>query len=361
MVVLHHAGLSLVAEAAAASGSDAWLRKGVGEFLARMNLGVPLFFVISGYCIAASSDSVRRRGGGAANFLGRRVWRIYPPYWATITLLAVMTASLDLTGLAWMHAGDHAPHFASPGELDGVQWLGNLTLTEEWRPRFWSPPSSLIYTRVAWSLCYEEQFYFVCFLTLLIAPRRLYGILLGVTVGVFILRFLAVDVGALHRLDGLFPTLWHEFAVGMAVYWRLTVAKTLVAKRSVELCLFVLAILGWLGYFPSRTPYSTAVAAMFGLTLIALRGWDERGDACAWLRPIRACGRRCYSIYLIHFPVVAFATQWFYERGPTGFWLKFFVMVPILAGAGVAVSWLFFAIVERHFLNAPLRTRPKSP
>ena len=54
-----------------------------------------------------------------------------------------------------------------PGKLDRTQWVGNITLTEGYRPTFWRPPDSAIYTRVAWSLCYEEQFYFVCFLALL--------------------------------------------------------------------------------------------------------------------------------------------------------------------------------------------------
>src|SRR5262249_14317079 len=42
--------------------------------------GVSIFFVISGYCIAASLDAERRRGGRASAFLIRRACRIYPPY-----------------------------------------------------------------------------------------------------------------------------------------------------------------------------------------------------------------------------------------------------------------------------------------
>ncbi|WP_422930223.1 acyltransferase family protein [Singulisphaera sp. PoT] len=355
MVVLHHAGLGLVAEASASSGSDAWLKRLVGGFFACMNLGVPLFFVISGYCIAASSDSMRRKGGAASRFLSRRIWRIYPPYWAAVAILAGSIVGLDRLGLQRLHVGKYAPHFESPGSLDVVQWIGNLTLTEEWRPRFYAPPSGLVYTRVAWSLCYEEQFYFVCFLALLIAPTRLYGTLLSVTIGVLILRVLAADIGAMHLLEGLFPSLWHEFAVGMAVYWRLAVASNPRSKRMVELGLVALAALGLMGYFPSRTDYSTAMAAAFGLILIALRDYDERADALRWLAPIRSCGRRCYSIYLMHFPIVACLTQWICGRWTLSFWGKLLVMVPVTSSAGVAFCWLFYAGVERHFLNPPLR------
>ena len=48
---------------------------------------VIVFFVISGYCIAASVDSTRRKGQGPLTFLARRLWRIYPTYWAALGAL----------------------------------------------------------------------------------------------------------------------------------------------------------------------------------------------------------------------------------------------------------------------------------
>ena len=53
-------------------------------------IGVPVFFVISGYCIAATSDSQRHRGLPTRRFFERRFWRIYPPYWAFLGLMAVV-------------------------------------------------------------------------------------------------------------------------------------------------------------------------------------------------------------------------------------------------------------------------------
>jgi peptidoglycan/LPS O-acetylase OafA/YrhL len=50
-------------------------------------VGVPVFFVISGYCIAFSAD----RSKGCGDFLIRRFFRIYPPYLMSlvITLLSI--------------------------------------------------------------------------------------------------------------------------------------------------------------------------------------------------------------------------------------------------------------------------------
>lgn len=360
MVVLHHAGFAVMFDSeTGAGGLPGWLRWGVVAFLWRMNLGVPLFFVISGYCIGASVDATRRRGLGSWAFLGRRIWRIYPPYWAALLGFVVVIGGLDALDLKRLYQGSgaHALQLDPPGSLDPVQWVGNITLTEEWRPLVWSPPERKVYTRVAWSLCYEEQFYFVCFLILLIAPRRLYGALAVVTVAAVLLRVVAADIGRMSQIEGSFPTLWHEFAVGLAVYWRLNVPSSPQAKRAVELGLAMLVVAGLYGPLTTPVAYSTAVTGIFGLTLIALRRWDERADSLGWLRPLRACGRRCYSIYLVHLPVCTIGNLWLYEQGLTGFWSRVFIMIPVVSAASVAVSWLFFQAVERHFLNPPIVQR----
>src|ERR1700757_449030 len=47
-----------------------------------MWLGVPLFFVISGYCISSTCDSIRRKRHSARTYFWRRYRRIFPPFWA---------------------------------------------------------------------------------------------------------------------------------------------------------------------------------------------------------------------------------------------------------------------------------------
>ena len=42
-------------------------------------LGVPMFFVISGYCISATADNSRRKGHGLRQYFWRRFRRIFPP------------------------------------------------------------------------------------------------------------------------------------------------------------------------------------------------------------------------------------------------------------------------------------------
>src|SRR5262245_33018994 len=51
--------------------------------------GVPIFFVISGYCISATADATWRKPRPSANYFKRRFRRIYPPYWAVIGTLVI--------------------------------------------------------------------------------------------------------------------------------------------------------------------------------------------------------------------------------------------------------------------------------
>ena len=81
-----------------------------------------------------------------------------------------------------------------------------------------------VYTRVAWSLCFEEQFYLICFLALLLAPGRFFTALAGATLVIAAVRVWFWWSNGLGSLRGTFPLIWHEFAVGLAVFYRLNVA-----------------------------------------------------------------------------------------------------------------------------------------
>lgn len=347
MVVVHHAGYAL----AWSERGDSWPAWLVVLAVRRMNLGVVLFFVISGYCIAASADATARRGESPWAFLGRRVWRIYPPYWAALLGFTVLLLGLDAAGLGRMYSGPLGVELDPPGALDWRQWLGNLTLTETWRPHVWGPGRNVL-TGVAWSLCFEEQFYLICFLALCLMPGRMVPALAAATTAIGSVRVYAWWVGGLDGLSGTFPLLWHEFAVGLAVYYRLNLARRAWPKRLVDAGLVVLLAAGLLS--ASR---STATAAGFGLALVAVRRWDGSWAGSAWLEPFAACGRRCYSIYLAHLPAGVIGNQCLYELGLTGFWARALVMIPLVSAAGVASGWAFHALIEVRFLNQPLTVR----
>ena len=96
-----------------------------------------------------------------------------------------------------------------------------------------------------------------------------------------------------------------------------------------------------------------AVAAF----LILVHPFDERIANARVLTPLRYCGQMCYSLYLVHFPVVFFLAL---LATLAGFRLSPLVSIPVCGAMAIAASWQFHVYVERRFLNTPVgaRTQP---
>lgn len=348
-VVIEHAAVAIWGGHLGSPGWEGWLRSAiVAPF--QMNLGTPLFFVISGYCIAASIVSCRRRGSAPMQFLARRLWRVFPSYWAALLVFAMVVMLLDTVGLSRWHHGPYALELPSVGDLDRWQWFGNITLTETWRPHVGGIEVN-VFTRVAWSLCYQEQFYLICFFALLATRKTLFRTLGIATAAIISLRVIALDAGAINRIEGTFPLLWHQFAIGLAVYRYLNGD----ASARVKYC-----VLGGLTVMFAASVWTrdtgTIGSVVFGLGLIALRGWDESWTQIRRLDPLRAIGRCSYSIYLIHLPVIVVLSAALGDLGVTSFWSRAMVMVPTTTIAATLAGLIFYRVVEARFLDLPAWT-----
>ncbi len=206
----------------------------------------------------------------------------------------------------------------------------------------------MLLNRVAWALCYQEQFYLVCFLALILLPRRLHAALAGATLVIVCFRIWTKTVGSDRYYHGLFPDLWHEFAVGLLLFWRLNVANSTIAKRSVEFGLVGVAATGiWLGMT------STTAAAVFGLILIGCYRWDAAVARIHSLDPVRACGKRSYSVYLIHLPVCTVGNVVLAALGLSTFWSRALIMVPAVTFASIAAGYVFYNVADRRFTSLP--------
>jgi peptidoglycan/LPS O-acetylase OafA/YrhL len=96
----------------------------------RLWVGVPIFFVISGYCISATIDSHRRKGASVGTYFLKRFRRIFPPYWT------VLVGSMLLIGLGDLAASGRltaSGYLLRPWWYTPWQWAGSATLTEIWR------------------------------------------------------------------------------------------------------------------------------------------------------------------------------------------------------------------------------------
>lgn len=334
---------------------------GLFEICQRLWIGVPFFFVISGYCVTASADALRRREKPGAQFFWRRFRRIYPPYWIWLGLTALSVWLVE----RFIHRDFFAPaYIPNPTALNGWQWLGNLTLTQSWSWHLtggveapFLPPS--------WSLCYEEQFYALVGLSIVLAGRHLFRILAVITglvvVGLPLLLWLGI------RTEGLFlDGYWLLFAAGVLAYYVLNYAGR---GRLVWYCLPI--ILG--GLFAAGEPHrllrprvddpnqSYLAGFLFTLLIIGLHRWDQSMFRARLLRPLVYCGEMCYSLYLVHWPTVTVVSWFFNQWGIRNPAAVLCLGLPLCVAVAVVLARAFHVLVERRFLNpSPMKTKDSS-
>jgi peptidoglycan/LPS O-acetylase OafA/YrhL len=362
LVVLFHATYHLHYAQPGPSADDPPHEHAVARLLQPLSycwVGVPLFFVISGYCITAAADSARRRPHPAGRFFLRRFRRIYPPLWVFLALAlglhAVLTPIAAATGLPL------ALSERDPATVSAWSWVGAVTLTEEWRWHVVGPPRDYFLGNL-WTLCYEEQFYLLFGLIVLLAPRRLFVVVAVVSAVVFLI--VAGVVTPPFSTDGwFFGGPWLAFAAGIAVYYRRNYATPLL-RKAIDIGLLAGAVWAgrsvtdW-GTFAQSVP-AQLLAAFAGAFLVGvLEPFDGRTAQWKWLAPLRWCGVRCYSLYLVHAPVVYLLSHMLAHLGCVGPIATLMVTIPVCVAASLAAGWAFHRSVEQRFLNSPTNADPQ--
>src|SRR5262249_25182208 len=192
----------------------AWSRADVTApgVILRGYFGVPMFFVISGFCLAAAARQARDRGDSMGTFLTRRLLRVYPPLWAALGVAVVVYAFGPAFG--WP-AGPFGAEYAPPSwaERPAGDWLGTMTLTQAFTGVGEYPWRKFLFVNIVlWTLAIEVQFYLVVALALL--AGRWSRLVIGVVTAA------AIPVGFLPGAfqNRLFLPHWPMFALGLALY-----------------------------------------------------------------------------------------------------------------------------------------------
>ncbi|MCG2673218.1 acyltransferase family protein [Bradyrhizobium sp. GCM10023182] len=230
-------------------------------------LGVPIFFVISGFVIAHSLRDQRMTPANFVRFVARRSIRLDPPYWTAIALAIGFS----------MLAAKVVP--GRPSELfTTAQILAHLTYTQNILGFNNINP-------VFWTLCYEVQFYIV-FAWLLFARRMLFAGALLVSL-LWCFR-IAPDA------PSWFPNLWFAFLLGASAWygWKY---RAMVPIYLAYLFAVAASAIWYHDVF--------AIACVITSSLIfavAMTKQIENGLNWRWLQFL---GTVSYSLYLIHNPV----------------------------------------------------------
>lgn len=187
-----------------------WTNSPLYFFSIRGQLGVVLFFLISGYCIAGATYSAFASGKSVWRFGFERIRRIYPPYFFTIGLTAAFAAvQLAAERAHWLPLPHH------PSQLNGSAtfWIANLFLVQvEAGQGFLNVDF--------WSLCYEIAFYAIAGAILLLARQivrkwgnEAAGMVICLTFGALTIESLVWQI--VTGTGGPFPLdLWFQFGLG---------------------------------------------------------------------------------------------------------------------------------------------------
>ncbi len=356
MIVAYHSTISIRSIAPElAKAVWPWARFGY--------LGVPLFFVISGYCITATADSIRRKNQSCGLFLWRRIRRLYPPFLFMIAGLAIMLLICDAAGIHLFY--ERKVRFYSPASLSLGQWFGNLSLTETWRPRVGGGPGRL-FLEVAWSLCYEAQFYLIVFLLLWTMRKRFFAGVIIITTGTLLLWGLACLGHWSNRLHGTFLEWgWLQFACGVAVYYGINHLSNSpqgcrvrhIAWASLlsmlAICLFLASRGGEVeGSFFINGWLSMGVCLAFAAVLLLLRPLDRSLSTFGFVRLLSGIGVFSYSMYLTHYPVCKLVAVLSYRGGAWTQTRALLLALPACVLASTAVAYLFYHLVEKRYINS---------
>lgn len=317
-------------------------------------LGVPLFFVISGYCMMASSRGIIAKQKSAGTFLRRRLRRIFPPFWASILVvlaipfLAAAIYSFRYGGYRWPAPGWYS--------LSLGDWFTLSTLT---KGLLWVGPAHKPYSAVNpvyWSLAIEVQFYLVMALGLLFR-RWFYSVLLATTVGCLVFwRFGPA-------FPGMFPQYWPMFALGLLLYAALDrgfsparlFGRWAGPISGIAFTVLLAAALGLSMYVPSESLERQTLFAVF----CALVFWAGSGvelpvpkDLFA-SRALVGLGKMSYSVYLLHIQLVSLVTILFHQLVPrTSFFAPAFYVLSTLI-----LVYVFYRFCEKRYATSPSRPR----
>jgi peptidoglycan/LPS O-acetylase OafA/YrhL len=319
----------------------------------QLHIGVEMFFVISGYCITASAQSIRRSGRSIREYFLRRFLRIFPPFWFALIGSVLICFVIDFFSPSSLK---RAPWpLPMPWDLSFFQWVGSVTLTDTWIGSL-TGESKMHFPIQEWTLCYEMQFYVVIGVLLALSGHRFFQAVAFLTAGVATLDFLVLCYPIPVR-GFFFDEHWFMFAAGVGLYWDLHCATP---KQARFFRMFAVSVLVGLTILATTTTivgngsqfsaWRVVKAIGFAGLLLFLKTYDERIASLYYLNGFKSCGVICYSIYLTHLFPAKFLSQQLSFLGYHDNWSIAFVCIPLTLTMSVLLGYVFHVSVERRFL-----------
>jgi len=297
---------------------------------------VPVFLVVSGYCLALPWAGRLDRSDDWRQFYARRCWRILPLYWFALAFgLAVQVAT------GYLAPGDVSP--LNPNILGPLLLLHDV---------FGLPVGN----DPLWSIAVEFHAYLT--MPLLVWGWRRFGIAqttLAACIGAFVLH------GALapHLIDGQPRAyLCALFALGAASAHLSHSAHPLrpfvvQAGRSPLLAVCVVSFMMMPGIvtYAAALSYASIAVGLWACAFLVAQMEQPHGVLLA--PPARVVGEMSYSLYALHWPLLVLASSTL--ASPALPLLAFARLVLVVVPAVLLVAWMAYKAIERPSMKMGAR------
>lgn len=307
-------------------------------------VGVDVFFVISGYLITSIIASEIDVGSfSIAIFYQRRIRRIFPALIAVL-LFCITVGYFILTPRDYQNLGESI--------LAASLFVSNIFF---WKATgYFSAPSSEMPLLHTWSLAIEEQFYVFFPIFLYILSRYFSRVRNRAVIAVCVASFVVATILINYKPSA-------TFFLGFSRAWELLIGclialgairpvRSAVVNYASALFGLVCVVVPMFMYSASTTfPGVSALPPVVGTGLLIWSGQNRTPiHSLLSTRPFVAIGKASYSLYLWHFPLLAFGKYLTLRQ------------VGAYTTAAICVASLTISFLSLQFIERPFR-RPSRP
>lgn len=298
-------------------------------FFSMGDLGVPVFFVLSGYVMALTTTNLNFNASVGLRFIARRLIRLMPAYYAAIALVLAFSAvkykvlGQGLIDFNFQILTAHA--FLAQGFFN----IKNID-------------------PVFWTLCIEIQFY-IFFAFLMWANNKLSGSSEGSNRGYYFILISSVaallwplGLAAGSVWPGGFLPYWYCFMAGV---WA-SLSRGGAPTIQVGAICYALVLMGSGLLLYSGVAMTAAITSLF----LMLAAYQRKEGVWLSYRWIQFLGMISYSLYLLHNPLTGATFNIFKRVFPSNA-VSEFVGIVMVAVVCVGVSFIAYCLIERPSIS----------
>jgi peptidoglycan/LPS O-acetylase OafA/YrhL len=310
----------------------------VNQLILNGHIALPMFFMLSGFILCVPFAHQYINGGkkiGVKEYFIRRFIRLEPPYIAILVILFMVELVTHM----------HTLSFLFPSFVASLFYVHNIALHH-----------TPYITVVAWSLEVEIQYYIMApiLFKVLILPkvtRRL--IIIAATIAViFIQCNTIVYTVSIYQYAQYFM-----MGILMADFY----VTDFAGKTFQQLWVIPVSIACWVGisYLPKYTVDKNYADIYASLTLPLIIAFflysimknDRIKKVFCW-KFVPTVGAMCYSIYLLHYPIISFLGKYLMRIKITDYYLpNLFFQLVVTFVAIIPVCAVFYYYLEKPFMS----------